>query len=219
MRYPLSNWNTTRKGYRFGSKTFYSSFHLGVDHITRAGTKIYAPTNGYVKTLYGKQGGNTIHFTNERLIRFMHLSKFGKKGRVKEGDVIGYVGNTGLSTGSHLHTDVSKKKSLNLSKPHRLYFSNPETYFKKGVEMTYKEKLKKANVRIQKLYKRISDRDKALKTAKELHITFRVALKASGQLVSDLKAKLVQCKDVCKKVAKKSNITVVVEYILSLFKK
>lgn len=127
MRYPLQNWNGLRRGYVFGQKTYYNNFHLGVDLICPSGTPIYAPTNGYAKGVYGKQGGNTIHFTNERLIRFMHLSGFGKTGYVKEGEIIGYTGNTGMSSTPHVHIDVSKGKILILQ---GWNFINPEGYFK-----------------------------------------------------------------------------------------
>lgn len=99
-----------RIGYRFKEPTSYSKYHLGLDCICPLGTAVYAPFDGKVTTTVGTQGGNTVWFYYQDVImRMMHLSRFNKTGEVKEGDIIGYVGSTGtLSTGSHLHLDISK---------------------------------------------------------------------------------------------------------------
>jgi len=120
MTFPLKDWVKAKRGYRFGEKTFYSSRHLGVDHIVPAGTEIFAPTD--CEIIYsgrGLQGGNTIwvSFRDKKygllVIRFMHLKRPGCKGKYKEGAVIGYSGNTGLfTTCPHLHTDISRKKII-----------------------------------------------------------------------------------------------------------
>lgn len=107
MRLPLNKWFDLPRGYKQGDKTFYSDFHLGVDIITKTGLKVYAPEAGTVTTGTGKQGGKTVILNSGNFIyRFLHLDRFGEVGRVKEGDVIGYTGNTGLSTTPHLHHDI-----------------------------------------------------------------------------------------------------------------
>lgn len=128
MKYPLDNWLTIKRGYTFGVPTSYSDFHLGTDLIVPTGTPIYAPCDGFVTTMVGSQGGNTIHLkTPTHLIRFLHLSVFKMSGEVKEGDIIGLTGNTGLSTGPHLHTDISKG---NLVLGNKANFVDPEIFYK-----------------------------------------------------------------------------------------
>lgn len=101
-------------GYTFGQRTWYTAHHLGVDYAAIKGTALFAPFNGtIVSQMRGVQGGNTILFHpdgKDEVIRFMHLDRFVTKGgRVKEGDLIAYTGNTGaMTTGAHLHLDVSK---------------------------------------------------------------------------------------------------------------
>lgn len=128
MRYPLENWLTLGRGYKFGVPTSYSNFHLGTDVMCPIGTLIYAPSDGIVTGMVGAQGGNTIHLkTPTHLIRFLHLSKFVKTGPVKEGELIALSGNTGQSTGPHLHTDISKG-ILNLNNTSN--FVDPEVFYK-----------------------------------------------------------------------------------------
>ena len=126
---PLENWRQLKRGYTFGVKTFYSDFHIGLDVLVPSWTKLYAPYDGNVVTGIGKEGGNTIYLHvagGEYLIRFLHLAKFAKQGPVKAGDLIGYTGNTGLSTGPHLHVDVSKQQ---LRLYDRKNFIDPERFF------------------------------------------------------------------------------------------
>ena len=128
MRYPVDSWSSWKRGYTFGVPTNYSPFHLGTDLAMPVGTPIYAPTDGVVTTMVGTQGGNTIHLkTPTHLVRFLHLSSFKVTGQVKEGQLIGLSGNTGLSTGPHLHTDISKG-SLDLNNYSN--FIDPEIFFK-----------------------------------------------------------------------------------------
>jgi len=126
--HPLKDWLILRRGYVFRERTSYSKRHLGLDLITDEGTPIYAPFNGHTTTLTGNEGGKTIWFYYEdKIMRFMHLSKFGKTGQVNEGDIMGFVGSTGsLSTGPHLHLDISKHRKVDINDINN--FINPETF-------------------------------------------------------------------------------------------
>ena len=110
--YPIKNWVSLKKGYVFRQRTWYSRYHLGLDLICKKGTCVFAPFNGKVTIMTGIQGGKTVWFHwKNKIMRVMHLSKFGKKGIVKEGDIIGYTGNSGMFTrGPHAHIDISRNK-------------------------------------------------------------------------------------------------------------
>jgi murein DD-endopeptidase MepM/ murein hydrolase activator NlpD len=86
-------------------------FHKGLDISTRFGKEVVAPADGLViVSAYDQQEGNFIKIDHGRGLAtgFAHLSRMAvKKGViVKKGDIIGYVGDTGRSTGSHLHYSV-----------------------------------------------------------------------------------------------------------------
>jgi murein DD-endopeptidase MepM/ murein hydrolase activator NlpD len=91
----------------------YSRMHKGVDFAAPSGTPIYAAGGGRV-AVAGRNGGygNYIRITHngEYATAYAHLSRFAKGvkrgGRVRQGQVIGYVGTTGRSTGPHLHYEV-----------------------------------------------------------------------------------------------------------------
>ena len=91
----------------------YNKMHKGVDFAAPVGTPIYAGGNGVVEYVgYNVGYGNYIRIrhNNEYKTAYAHLSKF-KKGiskgvRVNQGDIIGYVGSTGMSTGPHLHYEI-----------------------------------------------------------------------------------------------------------------
>ncbi|MEN8157980.1 MAG: peptidoglycan DD-metalloendopeptidase family protein [Bacteroidota bacterium] len=84
--------------------------HHGVDYAAATGTPVHTVGDGVVtKTGYQKSGGGNyvkIKHNSVYSTTYMHLSRFGKGIRsgtyVKQGDVIGYVGSTGLATGPHL---------------------------------------------------------------------------------------------------------------------
>ncbi len=90
-------------------------FHEGMDFSAPIGTPVYATGDGVVKTAgRGLSGyGNMIDIDHgfNYLTRYAHLDKvLVKPGQtVKRGDLIGEVGNTGKSTGSHLHYEVRLK--------------------------------------------------------------------------------------------------------------
>ena len=91
----------------------YTKMHLGTDFAAPTGTPIMASGDGKItKAGWCGGGGNCVKIKHNSTYQtvYAHMSKFGrgiKKGvRVKQGQIIGYVGSTGLSTGPHLHYEV-----------------------------------------------------------------------------------------------------------------
>jgi murein DD-endopeptidase MepM/ murein hydrolase activator NlpD len=91
----------------------YTAMHRGVDFAAPSGTPIYAAGDGVVAAAefngaYGKYV--RIRHTGAYATAYAHLSRFAKTvapgKRVRQGDVIGYVGTTGRSTGPHLHYEI-----------------------------------------------------------------------------------------------------------------
>jgi murein DD-endopeptidase MepM/ murein hydrolase activator NlpD len=83
--------------------------HKGTDYAASTGTPVYAAGDGKI-TARGRNGGYgnmvVIKHGNNIETRYAHLSRYGKYrvgSKVKQGQVIGYVGATGLATGPHLH--------------------------------------------------------------------------------------------------------------------
>lgn len=109
--WPTTGWVTSRFGYRKSPFTGLKEFHKGIDISTRIGTPITAPADGTI-AFCGKKGfmgkAIVIDHGHGMTTRFGHIYKFMKKrgDRVKRGDVIAQVGNTGRSTGPHLHYDI-----------------------------------------------------------------------------------------------------------------
>lgn len=91
----------------------YSKMHKGLDFGAPTGTPIYAGGDGVIVTL-GPQGPYgkyiQIRHNSEYATAYAHMSRFAKGlavgSRVRQGDVIGYVGATGRVTGPHLHYEV-----------------------------------------------------------------------------------------------------------------
>tara|TARA_B100000575_G_scaffold293939_1_gene307155 strand:- start:1922 stop:3232 length:1311 start_codon:yes stop_codon:yes gene_type:complete len=91
----------------------YTKMHTGTDFAAPTGTPIMASGDGKImKAGWCGGGGNCVKIKHNSTYQtvYAHMSKFGrgiKKGvRVKQGQIIGYVGSTGLSTGPHLHYEV-----------------------------------------------------------------------------------------------------------------
>ncbi len=104
----------TRISSRFSKRRYHPVLkrykgHFGTDYAAPAGTPIHSVADGVItKKGYGRGNGNYIKIKHDDTYstQYLHMSKFGKgmrKGRkVKQGEVIGYVGSTGLATGPHL---------------------------------------------------------------------------------------------------------------------
>lgn len=102
----------------------YTKIHKGIDFAAPRGTPIFAAGSGVI-TYYKRYGsyGNfvKIRHNNGYSTAYAHASRFARGlrvgSRVKQGDIIAYVGTTGRSTGPHLHYEVRfKGKQINPSK-------------------------------------------------------------------------------------------------------
>ncbi|HBH84107.1 MAG: peptidase M23 [Bacteroidetes bacterium GWE2_41_25] len=113
---PISNDDLTRtaSGYGLRIHPIYkiTKFHSGMDFTAPADTEVYATGDGVISAVQSSQRGlgkNIIidHGFGYSSI-YAHLSNFNvRKGqKVKRGDVIGYVGNTGTSVANHLHYEI-----------------------------------------------------------------------------------------------------------------
>lgn len=135
---PVSNKDLRRIGSYFGYRTdpFYkvSKFHEGIDFTAPIGTEIYATGDGVVKTIEYSRGGygNMIVISHGfgYETAYAHMNKMNiKQGqKVKRGQVIGFVGNTGKSTAPHLHYEVRKNGTA--IDPINFFFNDitPEEY-------------------------------------------------------------------------------------------
>ena len=100
-------------GTRFHPILKVNKMHKGLDFAASTGTPIYATGDGSVKVSEFNSGyGNMVVLKHgngyESLYAHMSRSKVRNGQKVKRGDVIGYVGSTGLSTGAHLHYEIHK---------------------------------------------------------------------------------------------------------------
>jgi murein DD-endopeptidase MepM/ murein hydrolase activator NlpD len=92
--------------------TGMTTFHRGQDFAVNIGTAIYAPADGAIESVRpgNKGSGNYIRILHAYGFSssYSHLSKFAvhRGDFVKKGDLIGYSGNSGLSSGPHLHYEV-----------------------------------------------------------------------------------------------------------------
>jgi murein DD-endopeptidase MepM/ murein hydrolase activator NlpD len=109
--WPVRGYLSASFGNRTDPFTGQPDFHPGIDISTPVGTKVQAPADGVVVACGDKGGyGNAIVIDHKYGIvtRYGHLAAFNVRPgqKVKRGDVIGFVGNTGKSTAPHLHYEV-----------------------------------------------------------------------------------------------------------------
>jgi len=101
-------------GYRVDPVYKITKFHAGLDFAAQQGTPIYATADGVVKEASYDAGGYGNHvvinhgYGYETLYGHMYRIKAKTGQRVKRGEVIGYVGSTGKSTGPHCHYEVHR---------------------------------------------------------------------------------------------------------------
>jgi murein DD-endopeptidase MepM/ murein hydrolase activator NlpD len=114
VRKPVST-GIMRSG--FGSRNHpllgYTKMHTGVDWAAPLGTPIYASGNGVVEKVGWESGYGKyvrIRHSNGYETAYGHMTAFARStqpgARVRQGQVIGYVGSTGLSTGPHVHYEI-----------------------------------------------------------------------------------------------------------------
>lgn len=108
---PARGWTTSKFGYRQSPFTGKREFHKGLDIANRKGSPIVATADGIV-TFTGRKGllGEVLVVDHGHGIvtRYAHLDKIvAQKGtRVERGEIIARMGNSGRSTGPHLHYEV-----------------------------------------------------------------------------------------------------------------
>ena len=102
---------TSPFGYRTAPTTGASTYHQGVDLDTGTGWSVVAARAGTAYTSYGSAAGNYVTIDHHDGFRsvYMHLSGFavGNGTNVSAGQLIGYTGSSGVSTGDHLHFGIS----------------------------------------------------------------------------------------------------------------
>ena len=125
MKTPI---NGARLSSSFGKRKHpilgFTKMHTGTDFAAPMGTPILASGDGLVvRAKWCGGGGNCVKIKHNSVYQtvYAHMSKFAKGikrgARVKQGQIIGYVGSTGLSTGPHLHYEVIENgKKINSQK-------------------------------------------------------------------------------------------------------
>jgi murein DD-endopeptidase MepM/ murein hydrolase activator NlpD len=129
---PISNKDLTRTASGFGLRVhpIYKiiKFHAGMDFTAPTGTEVYATGNGVIEAVQSSKRGLGNHIIINHgygySTIYAHLDRFNvRRGqKVERGDVIGYVGNTGLSVAPHLHYEV-KLNGTNVD-PVNYYFND-----------------------------------------------------------------------------------------------
>jgi murein DD-endopeptidase MepM/ murein hydrolase activator NlpD len=109
--WPVRGYLSAAFGNRIDPFTGQRDFHAGIDISTPSGTRIHAPADGVViavgiKGAYGN--AVTVDHGFGIVTQYGHMASFNVKPgqRLRRGDVIGFVGNTGRSTAPHLHYEV-----------------------------------------------------------------------------------------------------------------
>lgn len=109
---PVRGYITSKFGPRFHPIEKEEKFHTGIDIAAPYGSPVYATASGKVlrarRTDSGKGKFVMIKHINNIMTIYLHLSRITvKEGQfVKKGDIIGYVGSSGMATGPHLHYEV-----------------------------------------------------------------------------------------------------------------
>jgi murein DD-endopeptidase MepM/ murein hydrolase activator NlpD len=129
MPIAIKDFGRISAGYGWRIHPIYKTrkFHDGMDFTGKVGTPIYATGDGVVKVVKKERGyGKKIiidHGYGYTTV-YAHLDGYNVKRRqkVKRGEIIGYLGNTGVSTGPHLHYEVRKNRKT--QNPINYYFND-----------------------------------------------------------------------------------------------
>tara|TARA_S200000501_G_scaffold119977_1_gene112785 strand:- start:11920 stop:12741 length:822 start_codon:yes stop_codon:yes gene_type:complete len=137
---PIKNEDLKRIASGFGKRrdpfTKLWRQHNGIDFTAKKGTPVYATGDGIIKRADNRSSGYGRHIRIDHghgyVSLYAHLDGYNvRRGqRVKRGEIIGFVGNTGRSAGAHLHYEIFKdKKHIN---PINFYYGNlsPDEYEK-----------------------------------------------------------------------------------------
>ena len=134
---PVLNKDLTRVASGYGMRIdpvyHVRKFHHGMDFTAPTGTEVFATGNAKVKFSGWKQGyGNTIildhGFGYETVYAHLYKSLVRKGQKVRRSDIIGLVGNTGKSTGPHLHYEVRLNDRPVDPRNYYFYDLSPEEY-------------------------------------------------------------------------------------------
>jgi murein DD-endopeptidase MepM/ murein hydrolase activator NlpD len=111
---PVEGWFSHGYGWRKDPFTGAREFHRGIDIVAPPGTEVRAPADGFVSRA-GRFGdyGRSLDLAHGYgyVTRYAHLQQILVEpgSRVRRGDVIGFVGSSGRSTGPHLHYEVFRE--------------------------------------------------------------------------------------------------------------
>ena len=129
---PISNKDLTRtaSGYGWRIHPYYriSKFHYGMDFTAPLGTDVYATGNGTIVEVLASQRGLGKHVIIDHGFGYKsiyaHLNNFNVRvgQKVQRGDIIGFVGSTGMSVANHLHYEI-KLNGINVD-PVNYYFED-----------------------------------------------------------------------------------------------
>ncbi|WP_241209908.1 M23 family metallopeptidase [Vibrio caribbeanicus] len=142
---PVKNGHlSSRYGKRLHPVKKIRAMHHGIDYAVKSGTPIYATADGIVETARKSNmgSGNFLKITHSFgfTSSYSHLQGFEviKGEYVRKGDLIGYTGNTGLSTGAHLHYEIRLVgRSLDPLPFVRWEMRNFESIFNKNKEIKW----------------------------------------------------------------------------------
>jgi murein DD-endopeptidase MepM/ murein hydrolase activator NlpD len=109
--WPVRGWVTSPFGNRISPFSGIRKFHEGIDIAAQTGTPVMAPADGVVvKAGFSTGYGNMVEISHGYGLKtvYGHNSRLNVKAgqRVKRGDIISYIGDSGSSTGPHLHYEV-----------------------------------------------------------------------------------------------------------------
>lgn len=119
---PLNPIKTKRVSDKFGERFHpidgVKKKHLGIDISANYGTPVHSTAEGYVKVIQNSESGygkqieiqHDYGFETKYAHLYSIIVKPGQK--IKKGDIIGFVGSTGHSTGSHLHFEIKKNNVI-----------------------------------------------------------------------------------------------------------